>query len=266
MYGIDADTYELLRYEFSSDSFLAIGIVKDQNDNVVPDIEALTLIPHGPHKGLYGTANYYEQQPTRLVKISGLDATGFVFPAPIGFNKVEGMVAVQDPDTSEWSILGVAKEPETRLISIDPATGVGTLVMETQNRYQGLAMDPDGLLYAVTQSPARLWTIDLDNFDEDLVGDLGGYSKVEALEFAFGDGDPRIKVPLVGHDVVPDSWTMGGIMFGFSGDQDALLIIHAADADSVQWECSFQTIDCEGLVFTTVTRDPFGPIVNTVGD
>ncbi len=266
MYGVDADTYELLRYEFSTEAFTAIGIVKDQNDNVVPDVEALTLIPNGPHKGLYGAANYYEQQPTRLVKINGLDAKGVVASSPVGFDKVEGLVAVQDPDSSEWSLLAVAKEPQTRLISIDPATGVGTLIMETQNRYQGLAVDTEGLLYAVTQNPARLWTIDLDNLDEELVGDLSGYSKVEALEYAYGDNSPRIKIPLVGHDVVPDSWTMGGVLFGFSDDQDALLIIHATNADSVQWECSFQTIDCEGLVFTTVIRDPYGPVVNTVGD
>ena len=59
---------------------------------------------------------------------------------------------------------------------------------------------------------------------------------------------------------------MSGVLFGFADDEDALLIINAQNGQSVQWECSFQTIDCEGLVFTTQTSDPWGPIVNTVGD
>ena len=140
MYGIDAGTHELLRYEFSTDAYMPIGVVKDQNDNVVTDIEGLALIPHGPHKGLYGTANYYEQWPSKLVKISGLDAKGQVYPANIGFEKVEGLVAVQNPDTLQWSLLGVAKNPNPSLIRIDPATGTGSLIMETDNRYLGLAI------------------------------------------------------------------------------------------------------------------------------
>jgi hypothetical protein len=267
MYGVDADTHELLRYEFSTDAYIPIGVVKDQNDNPVTDIEALALIPHGMNKGLYGAANYYATQPTKLVKISGLDAKGMVFAANVGFDKVEGLVAVQDPDTLEWSLLAVAKEPERSLIAIDPATGVGSLIMETDNRYGGLAMDPDGTIYGVSRDPgSQLWTIDPVNEVEELVGEIAGYTKVEALEYAFGDGDPRIKIPLVGHDVVPDSWTMDGVLFGFADDQDALLITNASTGEVVQWECSFQTIDCEGLVFTTETSDPWGPIVNTAGD
>jgi len=266
MYGVDADTHELLRYQFSTDAYIPIGVVKDQNDSPVTDIEALAMIPHGPNKGLYGAANYYETRPTKLVKISGLDAKSTVCAANVGFDKVEGMVGVQDPDTLEWSLLGVTKGPERSLISIDPATGVGTLIMETDNWYQGLAMDPDGTIYAVRKDPAQLWTIDPENQEEELVGEIDGFTKLEALEYAFGDGDPRIKIPLVGHDVVPDSWTMDGVLFGFADNQDALLIMNAGTAQVVQWECSFQTIDCEGLVFTTETSDPWGPIVNTVGD
>ncbi|MHC4591035.1 MAG: hypothetical protein ACYTAQ_17395, partial [Planctomycetota bacterium] len=84
--------------------------------------------------------------------------------------------------------------------------------------------------------------------------------------YAFGDEECRIKIPLEAHDVVPDSWTMAGILFGFADDEDALLIINAETAESVRWECSFRTIDCEGLVFTTQQRDPFGPIVASAGD
>ncbi|MHC4304129.1 MAG: hypothetical protein ACYS15_00510 [Planctomycetota bacterium] len=266
MYGIDADTYELMRYEFNTDAYFSLGVVKDQHDNEVKDIEGLALIPHGLHKGLYGTANYYEQWPSKLVKISGLDARCQVHTATIGFEKVEGLVAAQDPDTLEWSLLGVSKNPNPSLIRIDPATGVGTLIMETDNRYLGLAMDPDGTIYGVTKDPAELWKIDPISQDESSIGQFDGYTKLEALEYAFGNGDPRIKIPMMGHDVVPDSWTMSGVLFGFADDDDALLIINAQNADNVQWQCSFQTINCEGLVFTTQAADPYGPIVNTAGD
>ncbi|MHC5006700.1 MAG: hypothetical protein ACYTGF_04990 [Planctomycetota bacterium] len=266
MYGVDADTHELLRYEFSTDAYTPIGVVKDQNENVVTDIEGLALIPQGPHKGLYGSANYYEQWPSKLVKINGLDAKGQVYPANIGFEKVEGLVAVQNPDTLDWSLLGVAKNPNPSLITIDPTTGTGSLIMETDNRYLGLAIKPDGTIYGVTKDPSRLLTIDRETGQESSVGELDGYSQVEALEYAFGDGDPRIKIAMVGHDVVPDSWTMSGVLFGFADDQDALLIINAQNGQSVRWECSFQTVDCEGLVFTTQTSDPWGPIVATAGD
>jgi hypothetical protein len=266
MYGINAGTHELLRYEFGTDSYMPIGVVKDQNENVVTDIEGLALIPHGPHKGLYGTANYYGRWPSRLVKISGLDAKSQVYPANIGFEKVEGLVAAQNPDTLKWSLLGVAKNPNPSLIMIDPATGTGSLITETDNRYLGLAIESDGTICGVTTDPSRLLTIDPEADEESSVGELDGYTKIEALEYAFGDGEPRIKIAMVGHDVVPDSWTMSGVLFGFANDEDALLIINAQNGQSVQWECSFQTIDCKGLVFTTQTSDPWGPIVNTVGD
>ena len=34
MYGIDADTYELLRYVFATDAYTRIGVVVDENGNV----------------------------------------------------------------------------------------------------------------------------------------------------------------------------------------------------------------------------------------
>ncbi len=261
MYGIDADTYELLRYTFGADQYISLGVVMDSNQDVITDIEGLSLIPHGPHKGLYGTANFHNARPSRLVRINPLDATATVCPSDIGYDNVEGLVAVKDPDTYEWSLLAAARQPQTSLITIDPATGAGSLVMETANHYEGLALAPDGTLYGTVDEPTGLWTIDVEAGSETLVGTIDNYTEVEALEYAFGDGEERIKIPLTGADVVPDSWTMAGVLFGFADDQDALLIINAATGKAVEWECSFKTIDCEGLVFTTNLRDPFGPIV-----
>jgi hypothetical protein len=266
MYGIDADTYELLRYNFATDEYVIIGVVTDQNGNVVVDVESLAMIPHGPMKGIYGTPNFYEARPSKLIRINALDATAWVYPAEIGYDKVEGLVAVQDQSTYEWNLLASHRYPDTGLMTIDTTTGIGTEVMPTSGRYQGLAMGPDGTLYGTTKDPAELWTIDLATGDEDRVGKVGSYAKIEALEHAFGDYEPRIKVPLEAHDVVPDSWTQDGIMFGFADDADALLIIDAQTGHSVRWVCAFQTIDCEGLIFTTQQRDPYGPIVASSGD
>ncbi|MHC4966954.1 MAG: hypothetical protein ACYTGE_18885, partial [Planctomycetota bacterium] len=126
MYGIDADTYELLRYNFSTDEYVRIGVVTDQHGNVVTDVESLAMIPHGPDKGLYGTANYYEARPSKLVRINALDATAWVYPLDIGFDKVEGLVVVQDQVTYEWSLPAAHRKPDTGLITIDSTTGVGT--------------------------------------------------------------------------------------------------------------------------------------------
>ncbi|MHC4786953.1 MAG: hypothetical protein ACYTE6_13450 [Planctomycetota bacterium] len=266
MYGIDADTYELLRYNFSTDEYVRIGVVTDQHGNVVTDVESLAMIPHGPDKGLYGTANYYEARPSKLVRINALDATAWVYPLDIGFDKVEGLVAVQDQVTYEWNLLAAHRRPDTGLITIDSTTGVGAEVMPTAERYQGLAMAPDGTLYGSSKDPAALWKIDLATGDEDRVGDIGSYRKCEALEHAFGDTEPRIKVPLEAQDVVPDSWTQEGILFGFADDEDEFIIINSQTGHAVQWVCSFRTIDCEGMVFTTQYRDPFGPILASAGD
>jgi len=175
-------------------------------------------------------------------------------------------VALQDQVTYEWSLLGSHKLPDSGLVEINPVTGIGTPVMATNERYHGLTMSPDGTLYGSTRDPGELWTIDLATGDEDRVANIGSYNKVEALEHAFGDSEPRIKVPLVGHQVVPDSWTQEGILFGFDDDADAFIIINTQNGHAVEWVCSFRTIDCEGLVFTTQYRDPFGPIVASAGD
>jgi hypothetical protein len=94
MYAIDSGTHELVRYEFETDTFSRIGVVSDRFGNVVTDIEGLAFVRHGPFKGLYAAANYYESQPSRLVKISPLDAMATPLPLTIGFGRIEGLVSV----------------------------------------------------------------------------------------------------------------------------------------------------------------------------
>jgi hypothetical protein len=216
MYGIDADTYELLRYTFD--------------------------------------------KPSRLVRINALDATAETLPAEVGYEKVEGLVPVQDPMTGEWRLLAStqntsADDGDHTLIWIDPATGAGSLIMDTNENYDGLTLAPDGTLYGVTRD-SDLYTIDPVAGTETLLGDLAGFGAPEALEWAYGDYAAKIDVP-----GVPSDWTKNGVLFSFSDDDDALLILDPKTGDAVEYTCSFQTIDCEGLVFSTQFRDAHGAIV-----
>ncbi len=258
VYAIDAHAFELLRYNFDTDVYVRVGVVTDQNGNVVSDIDSLAMIPHGPFKGLYGTANFYGILPSRLVKISQLDATAFLYPAGIGFRNVEGLVAAEDPDTSVWSLIGASRW--SGLITIDPGTGAGSLLMTTEESYRGLSLAPDGTLYGVAGD--ELYTIDLETGEEDEVEDLTDDARYGALEHAFGDFEPRIKVPSGGgNPVVPDSWTQGGIMFAFNVSDNRLEIVNPGNGKRITWACSLASIDCQGLAFTTRLRDPYWSIV-----
>ena len=44
-YSIDSDTFELVRYSFSTNEFIVVGVVKTASDQVVEDCESLALIP-----------------------------------------------------------------------------------------------------------------------------------------------------------------------------------------------------------------------------
>lgn len=257
MYAIDADTHELLRYDFGADEYARIGVVRSPGGIVVPNIESLAMIPRGPHKGLYAVANYHGILSARLVMISVLDATARPAPALIGFENVEGLVAVEDPDTSQWRLIGSAGSPG--LISIEPDSGAGSLLLATTNRYRGLTLAPDGTLYGITNN--ALWTIDRDTGVETEVTEMDLDARYEALEHAFGDSSPRIKVPSSGATVVPDAWTMGGILFGYDVEQRRLVIINPVDGTMVPWATSLPPLHIEGLAFTTTARDIIASIV-----
>ncbi len=263
VYAIDADAFELVRYNFGTDTLVRVGVVTDQNGNVVTDIEGLAMIPHGPFKGLYGTANFYGILPPRLVRINPLDAAARLCPLDIGFNEIEGLVAVQDPVTSAWSLIGASASPG--LITIDPGSGAGSVLMATEKRYRGLSLAPDGTLYGVAAD--ELYTIDRNTGVETEVGEISDDATYGALEHAFGDFEPRIKVPSSGgQDVVPDSWTTDGIMFAFNVTDNRLQIVNPGNGQSVNWSCSLEDIDCQGLAFTTRLKDPYEGIVSAAFD
>ena len=301
MYGVDDDTDVLLRYAFSAEEYRVVGEIRDDDGNIVDEIESLAYIPHGPHKGLYGVTNYDGNVETRLVEISLLDARSTVRSVDIGFGNVEGMIALRDPVTDQWLLyathteggpqqvtlchippgnpgnpqtitvgmaalpahlahgdsIGACGEPlpsNRNLIAIDPASGVGTLVMPVGLKFEGLARGPDGTLYAAENR--RLWTIDPVAGTVSLIGEHA-YLNVEALEYAFGDYDPQIDVP-----GVPDEWTADGVLFGFSDTSNAMLILNPATGEAVEYDCPIDTTDCEGMVFLTEQSDPVYHVLN----
>ncbi len=259
LYSFNTDTSELLRYSFAEDDVQRIGIVRDQHGAVVSDVEGLTIIPDGPYQGLYGVANWFLTQPSRLVRIDGADGSAYAAAAPVGFDKVEGLVACRNENDGRWSLLGVAREPRPSLIRIDPLTGIGTPLMSTEQRYRGLAAAPDGTLLGVTADRAALWKIDPFRQLETQVGELTEYRTIGALEFAKGDHDGPLAAP---EGMRLSAQPAGGLLFGFSEDEDALLIIDAVSGRAHEWECAFRKIDSEGIAFTTRGADPWAAIAS----
>ena len=272
MYGIDADTFELLRYNLSTDVFVSVGIVRDQLGNIVKDVEAMAYIPFGPRKGFYGVTNYLDKNPSRLVKINPLDASAEVSNQPIGYWKVTGLIAYQDPGTGQWSLIGATKNTnkadlQAKLISINPDNGTGSELMDLGIMMMaGLALDASGTLYGVDRglnnagevppgTESDLYIIDPWSAPQTLthVGPLP-WNKVEALEFAFGEKGPLIDCSTV--PGVDPTWTTNGVLFGFSDAFDMLMIINPATGAAVPYPGSFTTVDCEGLVFVTTGNDP----------
>ncbi len=101
-----------------------------------------------------------------------------------------------------------------------------------------------------------LYSIDLATQTETHIGDHG-WTKTEALEFAFGDTDPVVEVP-----GVPDpAWTASGTLFSFDDNSDSLLVVNPNDGQAFEYLSSFTAIDCEGIEFMSVNNDPFGKIM-----
>ncbi|MHC4416436.1 MAG: hypothetical protein ACYS0G_14270 [Planctomycetota bacterium] len=262
IYGIDADTHELLRYTFDTDEFVRIGQVIDQNGFVLDHPECLTYIPSGPHRGFYAVPSGKDETggPEHvLAKINGMDASCRVYSSAIGFEAVKGMVSVQNPLTNDWVIVAYAERPAPSLIAINPKTGLGAHIMNVSEDYEGLALHPNPMkLFGLTTDD--LFEINLGG-GETHVADGSDWSRMEALETAFGDFGPAIEIP-----GVDPTWTANGAVFGFSDSENALLVFNPAADEIAEYVCSFVTVDCEGLVFLTQLSDPYGKIVASAHD
>ncbi len=264
MYGIDADTHELLRYTFDTNTFIRIGAVIDQNGYVIDHPECLTYVPGGPDRGFYAIPSGKDSTggPEHvLVKINGMDGTAFSYSSNLGFERVLSMVSTYDAVSSKWHIVAYCETPSQMLISIDPATGVGTKIMDVGEKYEGLALHVD---------PTKLWGVEKHSFyeidlvtgNETFISDLSAWERIEAFESAFGDNGPAITIP-----GVDPTWTQYGALFFYSDSENELLVLDPTTGDSQIYTpvtnppCAFITVDCEGLVFFTQFTDPFGKVL-----
>ena len=256
VYGVPQESQELFRYDFGSDTFSTIGVVIDQFGRTVKDLKGLSYIPSGPDKGIYGAS---EEDPFMdyLIKIDGLTADATLYSQAMGTGKISGMVAFESG--GEWYLL--TADYNNELYSIDPTTGIGTFLCPLKNRYQGLAVDANGLVFATTGGGA-IWAINVparvggDSNAEWQVGSHGN-GGIEALEFAFGIDEPRISpadLPGIG-----DPWVENGMLFTY-GQGSGLFIVNPTTGEAIPYPTSMPNLDLEGLVFLPENADGWGMI------
>jgi hypothetical protein len=275
VYVIDADTYELLRYEFVTDSLMSFGVVMTRGGAKLKDLESLTFVPHGSAMGLYSipTKNPFEGQLVRMDPLSGRAEVVGPRLVPSG-TKVTGLISDYDGDADKWYLLGCTgdnvksdpdrNEPRT-LIRIDPMTGASVIVASESElgdgrRFEGLARDAKGDLFAISRTHFYRIHEDAGGY---WVEDFGttGLDKAEALEFVTGDAMAAITVP-----GVDPTWTEYGILFVFDDTSTSFGVLNPADGSFVEyevdgWSSALATEDAEGIVVLTYASDPLTGIV-----
>ncbi len=263
LYGIDADSHELMRYVFDTDTFTPIGLVIDQNGFTIDHPECLTYLPSGPHKGFYSVPSGKDDTggpKNVLCKIDGLTADAYMYPtAQFTYKSIRGMTTVWDADLGDWIMYGIAhNNNDPKLVTFNPATGAQTLISTLDtlgSAYEGLAThptDPDKL-YIMTGW--KLAELDIATGAVNEMADHAAWSRTEALELMVGDNGLAVTIP-----GVDPNWTQQGALFGFSDSKNMMLIYDPGGSNFAEYTCSFVARDCEGLVFLTQTQDPYGEV------
>jgi hypothetical protein len=254
MYAVESSCpARLMRYFFLSDTFTPIGEVWTSEGLPVDDVEALSYVPQGPYKGLYGVAT---DGPTEqyLTRIDPLTAEATLYGPNLGGSNVTGMIAHYDAALGKWYLL--ASDKGSKLRMIDPATGNATTETNVGHDFEGLARNSEGVLYANTKT--KLYRLDPapgNQYDPVLIGSTG-LDKAESLEFAFGNAAPPIDVPGVN-----ENWTTNGVLFVFDDDTDMFGILNPNTGAFKQylvdgWPSTFSNQDAEGMIFVTTINDP----------
>jgi hypothetical protein len=254
MYAVESsDPARLMRYFFLSDTFTLVGEVWTTEGEPVYDVEALSYVPQGPYKGLYGVAT---DGPTEqyLTRIDPLTASAFKYGSNLGGAHITGMIGDYDFDTGEWYLLGTDQGKKLR--RIDPATGNASTICNVTQKFEGLARNSEGVLYANTDS--RLYRLDPGEGNQYNAVEIGsmGLSKAESLEFAFGNAAPQITM-----DGVNESWTTYGVLFVFDDDTDKFGVLNPNTGQFKQYlvdgfPSTFSNQDAEGMIFVTTINDP----------
>ncbi len=267
-YAIDSDTFNLVRYAFSTDSFMVAGPPRTAGGVTITNCESLAYIGQGPAKAFYTVPR--SGFPQQLVKIDMLTLEATVFApklCPVG-RKITGMISAYDSVAGEWYLLAASSEDITSdpnrmesrvLIRIDPLNGTSTIVatqaqLGDGRRFEGLGIDSNGDLWAV----GRHWFYRIHQEAGYWVDEIGktGLDKAEAFEIAFGDSTPSITIP-----GVDPTWTTNGVFFVADGQTQKFGVLNPATGEFQEWQISgttsnFVTKDAEGLVLVTLNRDP----------
>ncbi len=244
-------------------------MVVDQNGYALDHPEGMTYYPVGPDKGFYcapmgkdGTGG----PKNVLAKIDPMTGKAFTYSTPLTYKGIRGMTTAYDPVAGEWTMYAIAVNGgNPKLVKIDPATGVDTLVMDLptpagENNWEGLSLHPSfNMFYGITG--AKLYEINLLTSAVTQKGNHAAWSRTEALEIVFGDDSNAITIP-----GVPPGWTNDGALFCFSDDKNQMLVYDPTSGSFAMYPCSFVTVDCEGLVFFTKQTDPYRAVLADVYD
>jgi hypothetical protein len=254
MYAVESSCpARLMRYFFLSDIFVPIGEVWTKEGLPVDDVEALSWVPQGPYKGLYGVAT---DGPTEqyLTRIDPLTAEATVFGSNIGGSNITGMIAEYDASLGEWWLLASDKGGKLRRINV--ANGNAETICNIGHDFEGLARNSEGVLYGNTKT--RLYRIDPDLGNQYVAVEIGstGLDKAESLEFAFGNSAPPIDIPGVNKN-----WTTNGVLFVFDDDTNMFGVLNPNTGQFKQYlvdgmPSSFSNQDAEGMIFVTTLTDP----------
>jgi hypothetical protein len=254
MYAIESSSpARLMRYFFLSDTFTPIGEVWTTEGEPVYDVEALSWVPQGPYKGLYGVAT---DGPTEqyLTRVDPLTAEAIKYGSNLGGASITGMIADYDFDTGEWYLLGSDKGGKLR--RVNPANGNAETLCSVGHDFEGLARNSAGVLYANTRTALyRLDPAEGMQYDAVKIGSTG-LDKAESLEFAFGNAAPPVEIP-----GVDQSWSQFGVLFVFDDDTDMFGILNPNTGQFKQYlvdgkPSAFSNQDAEGMIFVTTVNDP----------
>jgi hypothetical protein len=254
MYAIESSNPgRLMRYFFLSDTFTLVGEVWTADGIPVDDVEALSYVPSGPYKGLYGVATDGATEQ-HLTRINPLTAEAIKYGPNMGGSKIIGMIPDYDIALGEWYLL--ATDAGEKLRRINVTDGNASTVSNIGHNFEGLARNSAGVIFANTKS--KLYRLDPDGgmqYTAVLMGSMG-LSKAESLEFAFGNEQPQIDVP-----GVDPSWMEYGVLFVFDDDTDKFGILNPNTGQFKQYlvngqPSTFSTQDAEGMIFVTTINDP----------
>jgi hypothetical protein len=203
VYGVDQETGDLVRHDFSDDSTETIGTVTDESNNPMTGIDAGVYLP-----GAQNTFTFWQDPDDGKTKIIYIDLetaeTGQV-GQPLDEGKVTGATVVHDdsttPPTPHVFIVeesDSSSESPARLVEVDPKTGETTPVMDLNRSYDSLAANDDNTFYASDDD--KVYQINPSTGEEVNVGifenhDIDGLEVVDDILSGFENTTDRL-IPL----------------------------------------------------------------------